>query len=128
MKILALRAFTSTLTAGERRNTGMLISGKSRDISSPQSQLLTVVSAPSAPPMGFSDGRIAVLAGAPDLVVPVGEIPYNSTISLKTEYMPVTMSFVAARGCDLMLVNLIEDMEQAGILKPVSTGSRMYPE
>ncbi|KAJ5342597.1 hypothetical protein N7541_011721 [Penicillium brevicompactum] len=85
-------------------------------------------SAPSAPPMGFSDGRIAVLAGAPDLVVPVGEIPYNSTISLKTEYMPVTMSFVAARGCDLMLVNLIEDMEQAGILKPVSTGSRMYPE
>ncbi|CAG8303761.1 unnamed protein product [Penicillium salamii] len=85
-------------------------------------------SAPSAPPMGFSDGRIAVLAGAPDLVVPVGEIPYNSTISLKTEYMPVTMSFVAARGCDLMLVNLIEDMEKAGILKPVSTGPRMYPE
>lgn len=78
--------------------------------------------------MGFSDGRIAVLAGAPDLVVPVGEIPYNSTISLKTEYMPVTMSFVAARGCDLMLVNLIEDMEKAGILKPVSTGPRMYPE
>ncbi|CAG8283967.1 unnamed protein product [Penicillium olsonii] len=85
-------------------------------------------SAPTAPPMGFSDGRIAVLAGVPDLVVPVGEIPYNSTVSLKTEYMPVTMSFVAARGCDLMVVNLIEDMEKAGILKPVSTGPRMYPE
>ncbi|KAJ5375815.1 Amidase [Penicillium concentricum] len=83
--------------------------------------------APSGPPMGFSDGRMAVLAGTPDLVVPVGEIPYYSTISLQTEYMPVTMSFVAARGCDLMLVNLIEDLEQVGILKPVSTGSMMYP-
>ncbi|OQE34681.1 hypothetical protein PENCOP_c016G07770 [Penicillium coprophilum] len=83
--------------------------------------------APSGPPMGFSDGRMAVLAGTPDLVVPVGEVPYYSTISLQTEFMPVTMSFVAARGCDLMLVNLIEDLEQAGILKPVRTGSMMYP-
>ncbi|KAJ5933252.1 hypothetical protein N7516_007741 [Penicillium verrucosum] len=83
--------------------------------------------APSAPPMGFSDGRISILAGTPDLVVPIGEVPYYSTISLKTEFMPVTMSFGAARGCDLMLVNLIEDLEQAGILKPVSTGSMMYP-
>ncbi|KAJ5123845.1 Amidase [Penicillium bovifimosum] len=83
--------------------------------------------APSGPPMGFSDGRIAVLSGTPDLVVPVGEIPYYSTISLQTEYMPVTMSFIAARGCDLMLVNLVEDLEKAGILKPVSTGPRMYP-
>ncbi|KAJ5973101.1 uncharacterized protein N7479_003019 [Penicillium vulpinum] len=83
--------------------------------------------APSGPPMGFSDGRMAVLTGTPDLVVPVGEVPYYSTISLKTEFMPVTMSFVAARGCDLMLVNLIEELEQSGILKPVSTGSMMYP-
>lgn len=84
-------------------------------------------SAPTAPPLGFSNGRIAVLAGTPDMIVPVGEVAYNSTISLKTEYMPVTMSFGAARGCDFMLVNLIEDLEKAGIVKPVSTGSMMYP-
>lgn len=84
-------------------------------------------SAPFAPPMGFSDSRIAVYAGVPDLVVPVGEIPYNSTVSLKTEAMPVTMSFVAAKGCDLMLANLIEDMEKAGDITPVRTGPRMYP-
>jgi len=77
--------------------------------------------------MGFSDGRISNMARVPDLVVPVGEIPYNSTVSLKMEHMPVTMSFVAARGCDLMLVNLIEDLEKAGVLKPVSTGPMMYP-
>ena len=67
------------------------------------------------------------MARVPDLVVPVGEIPFNSTVTLKTEYMPVTMSFVAARGCDLMLVNLIEELEKASILKSVSTGPMMYP-
>lgn len=67
------------------------------------------------------------MARAPDLVVPIGEIPYNSTVTLKTEYMPVTMSFVAAKGCDFMLVNLIEDLEKTGILKLVSTGPMMYP-
>ncbi|BCS20854.1 glutamyl-tRNA(Gln) amidotransferase, subunit A [Aspergillus puulaauensis] len=82
--------------------------------------------APTDPPMGFKDSRIATMAGAPDLVVPVGEVPYNSTVSLKTEYMPVTMSFVAARGCDLMLVNLVQELQDAGILKPVKTGATMY--
>ena len=77
--------------------------------------------------MGFKDGRISIMGSVPDLVVPVREIPYNSTVTLKTEYMPVTMSFVAARGCDLMLVNLIEKLEKAGVLKPVSTGPMMYP-
>ncbi|KAL4922387.1 amidase signature domain-containing protein [Aspergillus aurantiobrunneus] len=83
-------------------------------------------SAPTEPPMGFTDGRIATMAGVPDFVVPVGEVPYNSTVSLRTEYMPVTMSFVAARGCDLMLVDLIRDLEDAGILRPVEIGPRMY--
>lgn len=77
--------------------------------------------------MGFKDGRIASMAGTPDLVVPVGEVPYNSTISLKTEYLPVAMSFVVARDCDLMLARLIRELGEAGILKPVSTGPMMYP-
>ena len=66
-------------------------------------------------------------AETPDLVVPIGEIPYNSTVSLKIEYMPVTMSLVVARGCDLMLANLVKELEEGGILKPVRTGPRMYP-
>ncbi|KAL4781350.1 amidase signature domain-containing protein [Aspergillus varians] len=81
---------------------------------------------PTEPPMGFKDGRIGSMAGVPDFVVPVGEVPYNSTVSRRTEYMPVTMSFVAARGCDLMLVDLVRDLEDAGVLRPVETGERMY--
>ena len=83
-------------------------------------------SAPTEPPMGFKDGRIATMAGVPDVVVPVGEVSYASTVSLRTEYMPVTMSLVAARGCDLMLASLVKDLEKAGILKAVGTGSRVY--
>ncbi|KAJ5243430.1 uncharacterized protein N7469_001757 [Penicillium citrinum] len=82
---------------------------------------------PTAPPMGFKDGRISNMADVPDFVVPVGEVSYNSTVSLKTEYLPVTMSFVAARGCDLMLANLIRDLQAVEIIKPVNTGSKMYP-
>lgn len=47
---------------------------------------LTAHIAPTAPPLGFSDGPIAVTAAVPDLVVAVGEVSYHSTILLKTEY------------------------------------------
>lgn len=61
-------------------------------------------------------------------MVPVGEIPYNSTVTGRTEYMPVTMSIVAARGCDLMVARLVEELEAKGVLREVRTGRRMYPD
>ncbi|KAL3486213.1 amidase signature domain-containing protein [Aspergillus germanicus] len=82
---------------------------------------------PSPPYWGMSDSNIAVFAGLPDLVVPIGEIPYNSTKSGKTEYLPVTMSIVAARGCDLMVASMVREMEAQGILKPVAAGIMLYP-
>lgn len=57
----------------------------------------------------------------------VGEVPYNSTKSGKMEYLPVTMSLVVARGCDLMLADMVVEMEKEGILCPVSVGTRLYP-
>ncbi|KAL4963957.1 amidase signature domain-containing protein [Aspergillus stella-maris] len=82
---------------------------------------------PTAPFWGFSDSNIAVFAGVPDLVVPIGEIPYNSTKSGRTEYLPVTMSIVAARGCDLMVASMVREMEIQGVLKPVAAGPMLYP-
>ncbi|GKZ48282.1 hypothetical protein AbraIFM66951_012045 [Aspergillus brasiliensis] len=79
------------------------------------------------PYWGMSDSNIAVFAGVPDLVIPIGEIPYNSTKSGKTEYLPVTMSIVAARGCDLMVASMVREMEAQGILKPVAAGTMLYP-
>jgi hypothetical protein len=61
-----------------------------------------------------------------------------------TEYLPVAMSFMAAKNCvralcdlfgsailtycaqDLMLFNLFADLQKHGILSKVKTGSRMF--
>lgn len=81
----------------------------------------------TSPPIGMSDSRVAVIAGAPEIVVPIGEVPYNSTKSLQTEYLPVSMALRMARGCDYVLANLVGELEEAGILRPVATGSRLFP-
>lgn len=81
----------------------------------------------TSPPLGMSDSRVAVIAGAPEVVVPIGEVPYNSTKSLQTEYLPVSMALRMARGCDYVLANLVGELEEAGILRPVATGSRLFP-
>ncbi|TFK85923.1 amidase signature enzyme [Polyporus arcularius HHB13444] len=70
--------------------------------------------------------RIAVYAGVPDMVVPIGEAPFNSTITGQTEFLPVTISFVAAKGCDLMLFNLFAALQDARIVRAVETGSRLF--
>ncbi|KAH9944758.1 amidase signature enzyme [Amylocystis lapponica] len=76
--------------------------------------------------LGFSAGRIAVMAETPDMVVPIGEQPYNSTITGMVEYLPVTMSFVARKDCDLMLFDLFAALQDAGIIGPVKTGTRLF--
>ncbi|KAL2871248.1 glutamyl-tRNA(Gln) amidotransferase, subunit A [Aspergillus lucknowensis] len=77
-------------------------------------------------PTGFSPSRIANIAGVPDIVIPVGEAPYNSTITLQPEYLPVAVDIIAAHGCDLMLLNLVNELAARGIIKEPGTGSLMY--
>jgi hypothetical protein len=73
-------------------------------------------------PLGFSNSRISVFSETPDFVVPVGEAPYNSTITNHVEYLPVTANLMAAKGCDGMLFSLIEGLYEAGILKEAFAG------
>jgi hypothetical protein len=73
-------------------------------------------------PLGFSNSRISVMSEAPDYVVPIGETPYNSTITGHVEYLPVTANLMAAKGCDGMLFSLIADLYDAGILKESKVG------
>jgi Asp-tRNA(Asn)/Glu-tRNA(Gln) amidotransferase A subunit family amidase len=81
---------------------------------------------PSGPPTGFSNGRISVFTEIPDIVVPIGQVGYNSTISGRLEYLPVTISFMAAKGCDYMLLNLIEALSDAGIVSGVNVGTTAF--
>jgi hypothetical protein len=64
----------------------------------------------------------------PDFVFPIGQASYNSSITLKTEYLPVAVDVMAARGCDGMIFELAERLQMAGIIKPVKTGSTLYGE
>ncbi|KAL2825458.1 amidase signature domain-containing protein [Aspergillus cavernicola] len=77
-------------------------------------------------PTGFSAARIANIAGVPDMVVPVGEALYNSTITLQGEYLPVAVDIIAPHGCDLMVLNLVNELVDRGIVKEPATGSSMY--
>jgi hypothetical protein len=73
-------------------------------------------------PFGFGNSRISVMAENPDFVVPLGEAPYNSTITGHVEYLPVTVNLMVAKGCDGMLFSLIGDLYEAGVLKESKVG------
>jgi hypothetical protein len=71
--------------------------------------------APGAP-TGFSTGRVSPFSECPDFVFPLGQVPGESSITNHTEYLPVTVDIMAAKGCDGLLVKLAQDLVEAGIL------------
>ncbi|QLG72914.1 hypothetical protein HG535_0D06230 [Zygotorulaspora mrakii] len=84
--------------------------------------------APSGGQMsGFSDLMISSFARTPEAIVPLGEIAYNSTITLTQKYLPVTAAIGAAPGCDFMVLDLIAKLGEAGIINEVATGQRLFP-
>ncbi|KAF8315677.1 amidase signature enzyme [Clavulina sp. PMI_390] len=72
----------------------------------------------------FSQLYYSVFSGSPEAVVPIGQVPFNSTISNHTEYSPVTIDILARPGCDYVLLDLIAALADAGLLDPsgVKTG------
>lgn len=53
-----------------------------------------------------SENYLASLLKLPQLVLPVGQVPYDSRATGRTEHHPITASLVGAEGSDLMLINL----------------------
>lgn len=60
--------------------------------------------------------------GCADFTVPIGQVPYWSNVTLHEEMVPVTINLVVKRGCDFVLMNLIEKLADEGVLKTVKTG------
>lgn len=56
----------------------------------------------------------------------VGQATYNSTITQHEEVLPVAVNIIAAPGCDRMLFELAEQLQNAGIINAPKAGSRMY--
>ncbi|KAH6990979.1 amidase signature domain-containing protein [Ilyonectria sp. MPI-CAGE-AT-0026] len=68
------------------------------------------------------------ILGAPDVVIPIGDVPCESRISGKTEFLPVAANVVAAPKRDFQLLQAIEKvMARSGRPTIVSTGPRMFP-
>lgn len=73
-------------------------------------------------PYPFATGRISVMSGVPDIVVTIGEVQYQSKVTKTTEYLPVTVDLMAARGCDGALFDIVTGMYERGMLPKVKTG------
>lgn len=64
---------------------------------------------------------------SPDIVIPIGEIPYDSRITGKEEYLPVGVNVVGTPGSDFWLLNTMKALlEESDRPKMVQTGSRIF--
>ncbi|OCF30351.1 hypothetical protein I316_07995 [Kwoniella heveanensis BCC8398] len=66
-------------------------------------------------------------SGTPELIIPIGQVPYESNITNHTEYLPVTVALQAARDCDYVLWDLAAALQEAGVISAVSTGRTGFP-
>lgn len=63
----------------------------------------------------------------PDVVVPIGEIPYHSRITGVREYLPVAVDVLGAPGMDFWVLDSMERvLRKSGRPAEVNTGRRMY--
>ncbi|KAH8883710.1 glutamyl-tRNA amidotransferase [Thozetella sp. PMI_491] len=77
-------------------------------------------SGPSSAPTGFPTIRLSSMSECPDFVFPLGEVASFSAISNHSEFFPVTVNLMAAKGCDGILFKLAQDLLKAGVLaKPM---------
>nr|XP_019046190.1 hypothetical protein I302_04930 [Kwoniella bestiolae CBS 10118]OCF25120.1 hypothetical protein I302_04930 [Kwoniella bestiolae CBS 10118] len=68
----------------------------------------------------------ASISGAPEYVVPIGQVPFKSLVSGVEEMHPLSMSFIAYPGCDSMLLDFIDKLGKAGILNETKTGRTAF--
>jgi Asp-tRNA(Asn)/Glu-tRNA(Gln) amidotransferase A subunit family amidase len=76
---------------------------------------------------GYYDGLYTNYAGTPEIVVPIGQIQYESTYTKRTEWQTVTVALGVAKGCDLVLFDIVDKLVEAGMLKEVMAGVVAYP-
>ncbi|KAF1810167.1 amidase signature enzyme [Eremomyces bilateralis CBS 781.70] len=62
----------------------------------------------------------------PEVVFPIGEVPYQSTISGVEEKLPVAIDLLAHRNCDLMLLDLAKALADDELLKEVKAGRTLW--
>lgn len=81
----------------------------------------TYVVAPTAANMylGFNRYGISQLAGVPEVVLPLGTVPFLSPVTNTIKQSPVAVSLLAGYGCDFMLFDLVVKLAEAGAIPSV---------
>jgi len=74
----------------------------------------------------FSIYSFGYLVGCPDYTIPVAEVPYYSTVTQQTEFLPVSISFIGRPGSDLELFSVLRHLHATGVISDVAAGSRLY--
>lgn len=84
----------------------------------------TYIKGPSAPPFGFSRGRISPLTGCPDVVFPLPDeaTVADDIVTGHDELYPVAVDVLAAKGCDGMLARLAQDLSALGLVAQPKVG------
>lgn len=80
------------------------------------------------PMEGIVPNHLYAMLGAPHIFVPFSQVPYESRINKRTEYLPVSASVMGARGADLTLIRSVKEaFQKAGWPTHVDTGRYTFP-
>lgn len=83
---------------------------------------------PFAATSGWWSALPGSYGGVPEVVIPIGQVPYWSNFTLQTEYRPLAAAFQAARGCDAVLFKFVEELTSAGLVSEVKTGRLAFEQ
>lgn len=85
---------------------------------------------PSAPyeyQSALSPMHISSVGGLPEVVAPIGGIPYKSTLTDRIEPLPIAVSVVGALGEEMTLLEVVRmAMEHGGFPTKVATGRSIF--
>ncbi|KAI0815569.1 amidase signature domain-containing protein [Xylaria sp. FL0064] len=77
---------------------------------------------------GFKNSFVTALPGLPFFNVPIGQFPYESSVSNRTEYLSTNIAFMGPRGSDHSLVQLLEEFLHSSpdLHSSVNTGNTLF--
>ncbi|KAF4992471.1 hypothetical protein FGRMN_7142 [Fusarium graminum] len=79
------------------------------------------------PQDGINSLALAPVLHSPVLNVPIGEMPYDSRVTGRQEYLPFSVAVMGVQGTDLILMDTVHSvLESAGFPTKVNTGKRIW--
>ncbi|KAL6362463.1 hypothetical protein LRP88_03745 [Fusarium phalaenopsidis] len=74
-----------------------------------------------------SPGRLASLAGLPDYAITLGSFDLGgvnfSNSTMKNQSLPLAVDIMAAKGCDFVILDIVEALYKEGTIRTVKTGT-----